>query len=65
MIGARHVKFCMERDHYYAYKYYIEHFRLLAFTNMATVQNFEVISHKFNVLGICTNGNYVQKYITK
>jgi len=38
---------------------------MLAITNMATVQNFEVISDKFNLVGICTTGNYVQKWSTE
>jgi len=32
---------------------------------MAPMRKFEVMSKKFNVVGICTNGNYVQKWITK
>jgi hypothetical protein len=29
--------------------------------NMATAGNFEVISDKYNVFGMCTSGNYAQK----
>jgi hypothetical protein len=32
---------------------------------MEKQNNFDVISHKFNIVGICTSRNYVQKYITK
>jgi hypothetical protein len=32
-------------------------------TNLA--RNFEVMSGKFNVMGICTRENHAQKHITK
>jgi len=28
---------------------------------MVTVRNYDVISDKFNVVGVCTGGNYTQK----
>jgi hypothetical protein len=30
---------------------------------MDTIRNFEGISGKFNVVGICISGNYIQKLI--
>jgi len=33
--------------------------------SIVTVQNFEFISGKSTVLGICTGGNYVQERATK
>jgi len=32
---------------------------------MAKVQNFSVILGKYNVMGVCTSGNYTQKWITE
>jgi hypothetical protein len=32
---------------------------------MTTVRMFEIMYGKFNVVGICTSGNYVQSWITK
>jgi hypothetical protein len=37
----------------------------LTITNMATVRSFKVIPDKFNVVCICTSGNYTHKRITK
>jgi hypothetical protein len=34
-------------------------------SNMALVQTFEVIYDRFNILKICSNGNYAQKWVTK
>jgi hypothetical protein len=31
---------------------------MLTITNMATVQNFVALSDKFNIMGVCTGGNY-------
>jgi len=35
-----------------------------AITNMAKMRNFEVTPAKFNVIGMCTTGKYVQKYFS-
>jgi len=37
----------------------------LAIKNVATILNLDVISAKFNVVGISINGNYKQKWDTK
>jgi hypothetical protein len=34
-------------------------------TNMSTVRKFEIISSEFNIIGICTSGNYTRKWFTK
>jgi len=33
--------------------------------NMATMQNFEVISYKFNFYGTCKTSNNTYKWVTK
>jgi len=48
----------MVTDHYHTYKFGMKHFYMLKITNVATVRHFEVLSDKFNVVDICTNGNY-------
>jgi len=36
-----------------------------AITDIVMVQNFEVLSEKFNAVRICISENYIQKCITK
>jgi hypothetical protein len=57
MIGARHVKFNVEINSKCTFTTKI--------TNMVMVQNFEVISDKFIILGIRTRENYAQKWSIK
>jgi hypothetical protein len=38
---------------------------MLKFTNVDKVQRSEIISRKFNVVGICATVYYAQKWITK
>lgn len=38
---------------------------ILTITNVAAVQDFEVISNKFNIVILCTCGNWRQNWITK
>jgi hypothetical protein len=49
------VAFCMHTDYKHLYGLCMKQVAVykLAFTNMATFRNFEVISHKFNVDRIC------------
>jgi hypothetical protein len=63
--GARDVILCVEIDYEPTSNFCIVNFHVLAITNMVAVQNFEVISDKFNVVGICTSEDYVQKWTTK
>jgi hypothetical protein len=60
------VKFCIEIGHKQTNKFFIKlFFYTLTITNMATVQNFDVISAEFGIVRICTSGNYTQKCFTK
>jgi len=54
-VEGRHVTFCVGIDHEHTYKIFHE----LGIPNMRK-ENFDVISRKFNVMDICTSGNYVQ-----
>jgi len=38
---------------------------MLTIIEMATIRNFEVMSWKFNVSGICTRRIYTSKWITE
>jgi hypothetical protein len=57
MTGARYVKFSMEINQKYTFTTKI--------TNMIMVQNFERISDKFIIPGICTSENFAQKWSIK
>jgi len=47
--GARDVILCVEIDYEPTSNFCIVNFHVLAITNMVAVQNFEVISDKYNV----------------
>jgi rhodanese-related sulfurtransferase len=38
---------------------------MLTVANVEKVQNFNIISDKFNVVTVCSSGNYAQKWATK
>lgn len=40
-------------------------FIILTITNMAAVQDFDIIWDKFDIVRICTSGNYTQMFFTK
>jgi len=54
-------------DHKQTYKLCLEHsfLYILKITNIAMIQNFEVIFDKLNLIRTCTGGNYIQKLITE
>jgi len=62
---SRFVKFCMRMDHKRTCKFCIELLCMLIIANMASVRNFDIITHKFKVFGIYIIGNYALKWITK
>jgi hypothetical protein len=48
------------------YMYYVwTIFCVSTITDMAVVRICDVICDKFNVVGICITGNYIQKWISK
>jgi len=65
--GIENCSICFkEIDHKHTHgKFCINHVYMLIITNMAAMRNFEVISFKCYKIGICTIGNYRQKWITR
>jgi hypothetical protein len=53
-VGTEIVIFCMIHFYY-----------SLKMTNMATVRNFEAVTSKLNIMGIRTNENHCQEWITE
>lgn len=51
------VKFFMSVDHKYTYEIYIEYVLMLTVVNVMEMCNSEIISHKFSLVQICSNGN--------
>jgi hypothetical protein len=50
-------------DHKFIYIFCINHFLYIKVTCMVMVTNFEVMPGKFNIVKICTSGNYAQKWM--
>jgi hypothetical protein len=56
---------CTKIDYKYTYVFCMKNIcYVLTVMGMVTVQNFELMSDKFNVVRICINVNYGHKWIT-